>query len=1059
MFITTSKFLKRVVFLIIVLIPFISASQEIDTTLFSALKPRSIGPAGMSGRVTAIDVLLSDPDVIYVGTASGGLWKSESGGIAWKPIFDEYDVASIGALTINQHNPDEIWAGTGEGNPRNSQTSGNGVYKSIDGGKNWARLGLENTRNIHRIKIHRDNPEVIWVGAQGSAWGESPDRGVYKTTDGGKTWRKVLYVNERTGIADLVVDPVNPNKLIAAMWEFRRWPWFFNSGGPGSGLYVSYDGGETWEKRTEKDGLPEGNLGRIGLAIAPGNTDIIYALVEAKKNALYESRDGGFKWKKVSDKDIGNRPFYYAEIYVDPVNENRIYNLHSIVTLSEDGGRTFRTLLAYGGSSTDIHPDHHAWWVHPGDPSFLINGNDGGLAISRDRGETWRFVENLPLAQFYHIDYDMEIPYNIYGGMQDNGSWKGPAYVWKDGGIRNSYWQELFFGDGFDVLPDPEDPRYGYAMSQGGYLGRYDVETGRTQFIKPVHSDGTFLRFNWNAGIAQDPFDNTTIYYGSQFLHKSVDKGQNWTIISPDLTTNDPEKLKQLESGGLTYDVTQAENHCTILTVAPSPVERNIIWVGTDDGNLQLTMDGGKTWGNLSKSIKEMPAGAWIPQIVPSTYSAGEAFVVVNNYRMDDWTPYLFYTADYGKSWINLVKGNKVWGYTLSVVQDPVIADLLFLGTEFGLYFTLDKGNTWNKWGKSYPTVSTMDLKIHPREHDLIIGTFGRAAYIMDDIRPLREMAAQGQDAGGSGLHVFEPPVAYQGTIQQAAGTRFAGYSIYAGENRPFGGMITYYLKSLKYDTAEIDGVKKVKELEKDSLWVEIYNERNEKIRRLKVGTKKGFNRFNWDLKRKGARFPSAKKPETEVSDPGGPDVLPGKYKVKIQYDDYIDSTEIIVQLDPRIEYDLNAMQVVDGRQDKALALVNRVTETVDRLNEIKESIELVEKMLTEDEFSEEIKERMKVAKDTIKYFVELINTPEDVQGIQRSPDLISYKLSLLSTYLSTAGDMLNHSQEILVAQTEEDVELVLSQIDKWLNEDWKKTKDFIDDAHLSPFKETKRED
>ncbi len=737
-----AKFIIRIYTpILLLLIPLLSQSQEIDTTLYSALKPRAIGPAGMSGRVTTIDVLLANPDVIYVGTASGGLWKSESGGTAWEPIFDKYDVASIGALAINQKNPDVIWAGTGEGNPRNSQTSGNGVYKSIDGGKNWVHLGLENTRNIHRILIHRDNPDIVWVGAQGSAWGESSERGVFKTTDGGKTWRKTLYVNEKTGIGDLVVDPINPDKLIAAMWEFRRWPWFFNSGGLGSGLYISYDGGESWEERTDKDGLPEGNLGRIGLAIAPGNTDVIYALVESKKNALYVSKDGGFKWNKVSDKNIGNRPFYYADIYVDPLNENRIYNLYSLVTVSEDGGKTFETMLAYGGSSTDIHPDHHAWWVHPQDPSFLINGNDGGLAISRDRGKTWRFVENLPLAQFYHIDYDMEFPYNVYGGMQDNGSWKGPAYVWKAGGIRNSYWQELFFGDGFDVVPDPDDSRYGYAMSQGGFLGYYDSETGRTQMIRPVHPDGTLLRFNWNAGIAQDPHDNSTIYYGSQFVHKSTDKGQNWSLISPDLTTNDPDKQKQIESGGLTYDVTQAENHCSILAIAPSPVEKNVIWVGTDDGNLQLTTDGGKTWENLSEKIKDMPEGAWIPQIIASAYSAGEAFVIVNNYRMDDWTPFLFYTDDYGKSWKNLVEGNKVWGYTLSVVQDPITPNLLFLGTEFGLYYSLDKGQNWKKWGKTYPTVSTIDLKIHPREHDLIIGTFGRAAYIIDDIRPIRELA------------------------------------------------------------------------------------------------------------------------------------------------------------------------------------------------------------------------------------------------------------------------------------------------------------------------------
>ncbi|MGD9327749.1 MAG: hypothetical protein PVH48_02215 [Cyclobacteriaceae bacterium] len=1049
------KFTDKIfcLFLFIV-IPFISDAQEVDTTLYNALKPRAIGPAGMSGRVTTIDVLLANPDVMYIGTASGGLWKSESGGTAWEPIFDKYDVASIGALAINQKNPDVIWVGTGEGNPRNSQTSGNGVYKSIDGGKNWVHLGLEKTRNIHRIIIHRDNPEIVWVGAQGSAWGESTDRGVFKTTDGGKTWRKVLYVNEKTGIADLIVDPVNPDKLIAAMWEFRRWPWFFNSGGPGSGLYISYDGGDSWEKRTDKNGLPEGNLGRMGLAIAPSNTDIIYALVESKKNALYVSKDGGFKWKKVSDKNIGNRPFYYADIYVDPLNENRIYNLYSIVTVSEDGGKTFSTMLAYGGSSTDIHPDHHAWWVHPDDPTFLINGNDGGLAISRDRGNTWRFVENLPLAQFYHINYDMEFPYNVYGGMQDNGSWKGPAYVWKAGGIRNSYWQEVFFGDGFDVVPDPDDSRYGYAMSQGGFLGYYDSETGRTQMIRPVHPEGEDLRFNWNAAIAQDPHDNSTIYYGSQFVHKSTDKGQNWSIISPDLTTDDPEKQKQIESGGLTYDVTQAENYCSIITIAPSTLDKDVIWVGTDDGNLQLTTDGGGSWEKLNKRIKDMPVGAWIPQIVPSAHSAGEAFVIVNNYRKDDWTPFLYHTTDFGKSWVNLLEGNKVWGYTLSVVQDPVTPDLLFVGTEFGLYFTLDKGQSWIKWGETYPTVSTMDLKIHPREHDLIIGTFGRAAYIIDDIRPLRDMAMNSKDGKLSGLNLFEPPVAYLSARQQASGSRFAGYGIFAGENRRSGGSITYYLESLKPDTVELDGVKEVKEAKSDSLWVEFFNEGNERIRRIKISASKGFNRFFWDLERKGERYPGTPKPvSSDTSDWRGPNVLPGKYKVRMHYGEWVDSTSIEVKLDPRIEFNESALVALDKDVDKALALVAGVTGKVDQLNEIKKSISLVEKMLSDNDISEDIKERTKAAKDTIKYFIELINAPEDVQGIQRSPDILSTRLSMLNYYISSAIDRPNQSQQIMLNQVTEEVEKVVGQIDEWLDEEWEETQQFIEAARLSPFK------
>ena len=642
-------------------------SQKLDMDLFKNIKPRSIGPAGMSGRVAAIDVVHNEPDIIYAGTASGGLWKSESGGITWMSVFDTQRVHSIGAIAINQSNPDEVWVGTGEGNPRNSQSSGAGVYRTIDGGKTWKLMGLENTRNIHRIIIHKDNPNIVYVGAIGSAWNDSKDRGLYKTTDGGKTWEKILYANERTGVADMIVDPNNPNKMFVAMWEYRRWPWFFKSGGEGSGLHMTYDGGKTWKKLTDKEGMPNGELGRIGLAISNSNPDVVYALVESKKNALYRSDDGGSMWKKVSDKNIGGRPFYYADIAVDPSNENRIYNLFSTVSMSEDGGKTFKSLVGW-----KVHLDHHFWWIHPKDPNFMIDGNDGGMAITRDKGKSWQFVENLPVAQFYHISVDMETPYNVLGGMQDNGSWRGPNTVWKNGGIRNSYWQEVAFGDGFDVLPDPNNSRYLYAMSQGGNLVYVDIETGQQRFIKPTHPDGTFLRFNWNAAIAADPFDKKVVYYGSQFVHKTADQGKNWEIISPDLTTNDPEKQNQLESGGLTYDVTQAENHTTILAITPSPVKQGVIWVGTDDGNLQLTQDGGKTWTNLASKLKGVPTGSWIAQIHASKYNDAEAYVVINNYRRGDWTPYLYRTTNYGKSWERLIDENKVWGYALSFVQDPV---------------------------------------------------------------------------------------------------------------------------------------------------------------------------------------------------------------------------------------------------------------------------------------------------------------------------------------------------------------------------------------------------
>ncbi|MEL6274743.1 MAG: hypothetical protein AAFU03_06565, partial [Bacteroidota bacterium] len=589
--------------------PILSAQETSYFEHFEDLKPRNIGPAGMSGRITAIDVNPYNKDIIFAGSASGGLWRSKNGGIDWQPVFDDQPTSSIGAVAIADANPSIVWAGTGEGNPRNSANYGAGIFRSLDGGNTWKFMGLKKTRAIHRILIHPTNPDIVYVGAFGSMWGPNQARGVYKTIDGGENWKKVLFVDDASGIAEIVMDPINPNKLIAATWTNDRDPWFFNSGGPGSGIWVTHDGGETWERRTSEDGLPKGDLGRIGLAIAASKPNVVYALVEAKENGLYKSIDGGKTFKLVSKKDIGNRPFYYAEIYVDPQNENRIFNIYTYVARSEDGGKSFKVIADYGN---DVHPDHHAFWIDPDDPNFIIDGNDGGLNISRDGGDTWRFARNLPVGQFYHVNHDMDIPYNVGGGMQDNGSWVGPSYAWKAGGITEADWQEVRFGDGFDIMFKPDNNRYVYAASQGGSIGYTDRETGASQFIKPVHPDGEFLRYNWNAAMAQSPFDVCTIYYGSQYVHKSTDCGQNWEIISPDLTTNDTAKLKQHISGGLTIDATQAENHCTILAIAPDPKDPMTIWASTDDGQLHLTRDGGKNWENQSLRLTGLAENSWL---------------------------------------------------------------------------------------------------------------------------------------------------------------------------------------------------------------------------------------------------------------------------------------------------------------------------------------------------------------------------------------------------------------------------------------------------------------
>ena len=811
------------------------AQAQVDPEWFSSMKARSIGPAGMSGRVAAVDVVVSDPNIIYVGAATGGLWKSVDGGIAWKPIFDDQGTGSIGAIAINQANPDIVWVGTGEGNPRNSAGVGDGVYKTMDGGQTWTHLGLERSERIHRIALDPTNPDVAYLGVMGPAWSDGEERGVFKTTDGGHTWDRVLFANERTGASDLVMDPSNPNKLFAAMWEHRRWPWFFESGGEGSGLHVTYDGGATWKKYTTEDGMPEGDLGRMGLAIAHNDPRVVYALIEAKKSALLRSDDGGITWSTISDEPgVAPRPFYYADIRVDPANENRLYSLHGRITVSEDQGRTFRIVVP----SQKIHGDVQELWINPDDPRFLIMGNDGGIGISYNRGATWRFVSNLTLAQFYHINVDMDIPFNVYGGLQDNGSWFGPSRVWHSGGIRNYDWTRVGGGDGFATFTDFGDTRYGYTQSQQGNLRRFDKVSGERKDIRPVHPDGTRLRFNWNAGFNIDPFDSTTIYIGSQFLHRSRDRGESWEIISPDLTTNDPEKQRSFESGGLTLDASGAENHTAIMAIAPSPVERGVIWVGTDDGNVQLTRDAGATWTNMVDRIPDIPEATWVAHIEPSKFEGSTAFVVLDDHRRGNWTTYVFRTDDYGRNWKNLAT-DEIRGFAHVIEQDPIEPDLLFLGTEFGMYVSLNAGENWVKWTHGLPTAPFRALMVHGRDHDLVAGTHGRGAYILDDIRPLRELASDPGIADRA-LHAFEIPPAYQATMAEPLGYRSTGDAMFFGENRPYGALISYW--SLGSE---------------DSVTVEIADATGDVIRTLEGTNTHGVNRLAWDLRIERFRRPT----------------------------------------------------------------------------------------------------------------------------------------------------------------------------------------------------------
>ncbi len=1024
-------------------------SQSLEMETLKGMKARNIGPGGMSGRVTSIDVERDDASTFYVGTASGGLWKTTNGGINFKPIFEKEEVSSIGAVAIDPGNPDVIWVGTGEGNPRNSLNGGHGIYKSLDGGRNWNLLGLENTRHIHRIIVNPTNTDVVYVGAIGSPWGPHHERGVYKTTDGGISWKQILFTNELTGVADMVMDPVNPDKLFVAMWEHQRWPWFFKSGGPGSGLHMTVDGGETWTKITDKEGLPKGELGRIGLAIAGGNSSYIYALVESKKNAIFRSTDGGYSWEKRGDENIGDRPFYYADIYVDPTNENRVYSLYSQVNISEDGGKTFSTLIG-----NNIHSDHHAWWIHPTNPAFMIDGNDGGLAISYDRGKNWRHVTNLPVSQFYHINVDMETPYHVYGGMQDNGSWRGPGYTWTGGGIINTYWDFLMGGDGFDVVPVPGDPTTCYAMSQQGNVRRVNLETGGMVDIKPARTGKEELRFHWNAAIAQDPFDAGTIYFGSQFVHKSTDRGDSWSTISPDLTTNDSTKQKFKESGGLTYDVTGAENHTTILTIAPSPVKEGVIWVGTDDGNVQVTTDGGSSWTNCSPRIKELPAGAWVPQIAPSAKNEGEAFVVVNNYRLNDYAPYLFHTEDFGKKWTRVIDGTDVPGFVLSFVQDPEEGRLRFLGTEYGLYVTIDGGEKWTKWTNGIPTVPVMDLVIHPRENDLVIGTFGRSAFIIDDIRPLRALAADYGDVTGNGLYVVEPPGAYLAETRNAPGYYFTGDAYYEGDNRSSGARISYFVK---VDKDEEKG-------KKDSVTIQILDQEMNLLRTMKSVPENGLNRSVWRLDKKGVRLNFSATAGGSAGgrgrqggsgsgeSGGGGFVLPGPYHVRIAFNGDTAMTRILVEADPRTPYDLQGMKNKQEKTDQLLEKMKELNADLSKIRDCNERYQLVNKLSGKDQ-----SDVLKAASETVKKQLDKLSgklfQDETVQGIYEPPDALSGRLSgTWSITMSNKPLTENQLQKLATYMAVADE--AIEEIDLFMEKDWAAFRKVVESEEISLFKE-----
>ncbi len=939
--------MQRIILLLVQLLFFVliltlnAQDQEIvlkGKQLFGSMEARHIGPALMSGRISDLEVHPTNPRIIYAGTAGGGVWKSSNGGTTFTPIFDDY-VQSIGVVTLDPNKPDNvIWVGTGETWTRNSTSVGDGLFKSVDGGKNWDKIGFENSDRIAGIEINPNNSNEIYVGVLGALWGDSDERGVYKTIDGGKTWDKILFIDNKTGCSELIMDPNNPNTLYAAFWEFRRTAWSFNSGGYQSALYKTTDAGKTWNKI--HNGFPSGKLGRFAFAVAPSNSNRLYAVLETendKDNGLWRSNDAGANWEHLNnDFGLVVRPFYFSRIVVDPNNQDIVIKGGLNGSISRDGGKTFKSL---GNMHSDIH-----------DIAFAINnsdviyaGTDGGVYSSRDGGGTMEIVENMPVSQFYHVSVDDAEPYNVYGGLQDNGSWYGPNSA--TGGVKAKHWNPVGYGDGFRVLKHYTKNIIYTEMQGAENVWRYDVDKKRIKTIQPLPEKGDpKLRFNWNAPMELSTHQPNRFYMGSQFLHKSEDMGDTWEKISPDLTTDDKSKQAQEESGGLSQDNSGAENHCTIFTIAESTLDEHVIWTGTDDGQVQVTKNGGKKWKNVTKNLNGLPKNTWCYHIEASVFDKATAYAVFDGHTSNDKNTYAYKTTDYGKTWQSIVTDD-IHGFARSLQEDFVNPDLLFLGTEFGLYITVDGGKHWSKFENNMPATAVHYITMQKQTNDIVMGTHGRGVIIIDDVSPLREI---NQEVLNKNIHFFKT----KPTVMKEKGgfaSFFGSETQFVGRNPSSAAKIIYYLK--KRHTF-------------GKMKMEVFNDKDEKVATLKAGKAKGINIVNWNYRTKRPKVAKGK-----TFSFGGftmPRAIAGNYKVvmtkgketyevplELRYEDngisladrkeqeritkkLFDMTEdlayMVYQIDQEIDFSTNLLKKITVEKLK-------VQKTIDQLNTLKETL------------------------------------------------------------------------------------------------------------------------
>lgn len=950
--------------------PLHGQSVEQIAAVANALEFREIGPTIMSGRISDLAVVESDPAVFYVGTATGGVWKTENSGISFEEVFRNQETASIGDVTVAPSNPNVVWVGTGEPQNRQSSPWGNGVYRSTDAGRSWTHLGLENTHHISRIQVHPRDPDVAYVAAVGHLWGSNPERGVYKTTDGGQSWERVLFVDDVTGAIDLVMDPNDPQTLFAAMYQRQRKPWGFNGGGPGSGIYRTMDGGQSWQELTE--GLPEGDLGRIGLDIYLRDSDLVCAVVQAdasgedddtEEDGVYCSTDRGDSWEHRSTTN--NRPMYYSQIRIDPNDPERMYLGGADLYWSSDGGRTFTD-----DAAEEVHLDHHALWINPENSDHMILGSDGGVSISWDRSENWYQFRNLPVSQFYEIGVDMRDPYHVCGGLQDNGSWCAPSDTWSNQGIRTRDWYNVGSGDGFFTVLHPTDSTVMFAESQGGNLIRVNLSTMERARIRPIGRPGDDdelpeLRWNWDSPVLMSSHDPSTIYIGSNMLFRSTDLGQSWEAISPDLTYDiDRDTLQIMGVPGSAPQMSRNDgqsNYGNLTAVAESPHDPQVLYTGSDDGRVQVTRDGGATWTDVTGNFGErVPARTYVTRIVASHGQPGTVFVAFDGHRTDDFAPYVFVSRNHGQEWTRITNGLPMSSVN-ALAQHPDDPGLLFVGNEIGVYVLKDLGQSWVRMESNLPTVPVDDIEIHPRENDLVLGTHGRGIWILDDLTPLEELDAT---VVQSNAYVF--PIR---TATSYNPYRPQGWTpgIWAAENPPAGARIRYWLGS-----------------EVEDLTLRVTDATGNEIRTLDdAPSDAGLNEVIWDLRltEDGA--------DGEAMD-AGPRVLPGVYIVELTTGDDVVQQEMQVRMDPRVQMSRRELMVRHDAMMQSYRLSGAVDAAEDALDEMESQLDDVAAILEDREGMDALEEDVDAMRERLDELAEELDDVSDGAGVWRQVESFS---------------------------------------------------------------------